>query len=1097
MLLGGASLENCGPGRRARFWVHDFGDWRVIILPPTMNLTATLTDLVRLMLRPRLMAGAVMFLTCSRLSAEYYTFAGENGGKIDGADIIYQETRYPYWAQSTYNARWFPGIAGNKTSTSLYSGPVYGGDGDKGTREVGYIWSFWGVDHPVRAGDSDVPVWWHANMHDVPSIGEGASGKVEGKWTMSTGVWYPGVLRIWRPTGEPEDVSMAGQWIKDGVSGKWHHMATFRMPFVATRFTGDCGFIEDPSNGNRKPRRVEFRNYYFHRNGQWIPAREFKPSTRQATEKGSSGLIENNAAGFFETCSGPAYQGNMGPGAQEKVYTMAMPESPVFDPVVVRKVVAAVTQRQVAVRWELDDKSAPQFSYKIELYNSADGSGNPLKTCEMIDPDTSEVLVATDAAARGVRVTITDVFGQVSKAAVAVPLTAEPMPAKPAAGTVGGLNYAYYEGTWKSLPAFDAAMAADLAVSGAVNGLDLSVRRKNEGFAGDFRGYLDIPAPGIWLFSLRSSDGSRLILDGDTVIDSDGIHGAGYEVAGARALAAGKHEVEVICFKAKDGSGQECKLALTWEGPGHAKEPVPESAWSRVPAAGEPLVKLMSPHPGGSTSADKAGLLAAVKAENQTLQMVRFYQDATVCGTGYAAELSDNATTFGTRELLGCGQHSLRARLIYGVKSEHTLDSPSVACAITQPAIAPWEFSAIGQHRFPAASAVDNGTHTLLGDGLNINWQRIKGDTSIVARIKRRPANSWVSQFDGNHIDGGWSGGVIFRQDIDAHPGSEIGNRFVALFASANNSIHVQDHTNHNAGGLFWGPNVQNPQGTYQWLKLQREGQQFHAFLSVDGTDWKLVETRDLSKEKLDDMLYVGVFTLARPSTNTNPNRWQFADVGIGNNPRVSRPQGVFSAYWPMDEGTGSGTRDRGGESLDGMLLNGVTWVDGVRGKAVELNGKDQAVMMPPLGLRSNTITLSGWVKRRGDQVDWAGIAMCRGTAATGLMMGPGNQLRFTWDPGKNASYNFGSGLVLPDGKWAFIALVVEPAKATLYLKDGIRLRSAVCDGVFDVAPFDTDFYLGYDPNSDTRRFKGTLDEFRVCRKAMSPAEITALAEMK
>jgi hypothetical protein len=307
----------------------------------------------------------------------------------------------------------------------------------------------------------------------------------------------------------------------------------------------------------------------------------------------------------------------------------------------------------------------------------------------------------------------------------------------------------------------------------------------------------------------------------------------------------------------------------------------------------------------------------------------------------------------------------------------------------------------------------------------------------------------------------------------------------------------MQDHTNHNAGGQFWGKNRQNPQGTYQWLKLKRAGRKFDAFLSADGTRWDLVESRDLTNEPLADTFYAGVFTLARPSTHTNPNRWQFGDVAIGADPRVSPVRNDAPLYWPMNEGTGSGIANRGDDTFGGVLQNGVAWVDGASGEGIRLNGADQSVLIPPLGLNTNHVTICGWVKREGDQKDWCGIAMCRGTAATGLMVGPGNQLRFNWDSGKNASYNFDSKLLIPDGRWTFVAMVVEPTKATLYLKDGNDLRSSECPGVFDVASFDAEFHLGFDPHGGDRRFKGALDEFRVIPKALSPAEIKTLANPK
>lgn len=1038
---------------------------------------------------------ALLLLTASTSRAEYYTFSGENDVKVDGSDILYQETRYPFWPESTYNARWFPGIAGEKTRTALYSGPAYGGSGDKGSNQAGYIWSFWGVDQPVHPGDSVVPVWWHPSMHDVPSIGEGASGKVEGKWSMRSGVWYPGVLRIWRPTGDPADTSMAGQWIKDGVSGKWHHMATFRMPFVANRFSGDCGFIEDHSHGNRNPRRVDFRNYYFRKSGKWVPGRVFKPSTRQETEKGTSGLIEDGTAGFFETCSGESYKGNMGPGSQELTHMLKTPDVPVFDPVVVAKAEVAATPKQAVVKWSLDERSSPQFSYRIELFSTADASGVPFKTVTRIDPDANQVLIATEQSARAARISVTDIFDQLSTPVTKTAFSAEPQPAAAVKTTASGLNFRYYEGDWKALPVFDSALDKHMVISGSVNGLDLSIRRKGEGFACIYRGCLNVPVSGIWQFSLRTADGGRLHIDGQPVIESDGIHSAGYEVAAARPLAAGLHEVEVATFKAVDGSPEECQIALAWEGPGVDKQPVPDAAWHRVAEAGEPIVKMVSPTPDQAIAVDKLPeMKAAVKGGSQPLQMVRFYQNSTVGGVAWAASQGNGITTFSTREILGCGRHPLRARLIYGEKSQYSTDSPAIPVDLTKPQIQPWQFSAIGRHAFPAASAVNGDTHTLLGDGLNFNWQKIKGDTTIVAKIKRRPSNSWVSQFDGSTPDGGWTGGIMFRSDLEGNPGSEIGKRFVALFASSNHSIHAQDHTNHNAGGQFWGENLQSHQSAYQWLKLQRQGDVFRAFLSVDGRDWKLAETRVLTKEKLPEEVYAGVFTLARPSNNTNPNRWQFSDVSLGDQPRTAPVKTAFSAHWPMDEGTGAGLADQGAARRTGTLPNGAKWVPGVKGTAVEVNGSNQSIVVPPLEFSSNHLTITGWVRRAGDQTAWSGIAMTRGSACAGLTVGPDNDLRFNWDAGKNASYNHSSGLGLPDGRWVFVALVVEPSQATLYLKDGETLRSSTCKGEFGVTPFDADFHLGWDPNNNERYFRGAFDDFRIIDKALGEAEIQRLS---
>lgn len=71
---------------------------------------------------------------------------------------------------------------------------------------------------------------------------------------------------------------------------------------------------------------------------------------------------------------------------------------------------------------------------------------------------------------------------------------------------------------------------------------------RNEWFALDYRTHMTVQRAGTYAFRLSSQDGSRLLVDGKTVVDDDGVHpptGA----AGSLALAAGPHEVEVQYFK--------------------------------------------------------------------------------------------------------------------------------------------------------------------------------------------------------------------------------------------------------------------------------------------------------------------------------------------------------------------------------------------------------------------------------------------------------------------------------------------------------------------------------------------------------------------
>ncbi|MFF5103352.1 family 16 glycoside hydrolase [Streptomyces sp. NPDC000134] len=99
--------------------------------------------------------------------------------------------------------------------------------------------------------------------------------------------------------------------------------------------------------------------------------------------------------------------------------------------------------------------------------------------------------------------------------------------------------------------------------------VDWSTEADFGGFADDFvtevTGYLLAPTDGTYVFRLTSDDGSRLTLDGSTVVDHDGLHGAEPK-DGTVHLTAGAHPLRIDHFE-RDG-GQE--LRLSWRPPGAA-----------------------------------------------------------------------------------------------------------------------------------------------------------------------------------------------------------------------------------------------------------------------------------------------------------------------------------------------------------------------------------------------------------------------------------------------------------------------------------------------------------------------------------------------
>ncbi len=133
-----------------------------------------------------------------------------------------------------------------------------------------------------------------------------------------------------------------------------------------------------------------------------------------------------------------------------------------------------------------------------------------------------------------------------------------------------GLQYEYFEGVnWTQLPNFDALIPV---ATGLAENFDIGVARRADNFGIRFRGLLNVPAAGSYTFYLNSNDGAQLAIDGDLIVDNDGVHGA-TEVSGSRYLSAGMHDIEVRYF---DATGAQM-LNVSWRGPGIAKQLIPGS----------------------------------------------------------------------------------------------------------------------------------------------------------------------------------------------------------------------------------------------------------------------------------------------------------------------------------------------------------------------------------------------------------------------------------------------------------------------------------------------------------------------------------------
>jgi hypothetical protein len=200
-----------------------------------------------------------------------------------------------------------------------------------------------------------------------------------------------------------------------------------------------------------------------------------------------------------------------------------------------------------------------------------------------------------------------------------------------------------------------------------------------------------------------------------------------------------------------------------------------------------------------------------------------------------------------------------------------------------------------------------------------------------------------------------------------------------------------------------------------------------------------------------------------------------------------------LQAWYHFDEGSGPTATDATGHGYT-ATLQGATWGDGVIGTGLTFDGTSGYATIPPLNLNSKSVTITAWVKPSTAQSEFAGLVFCRaGTTVSGISFGTANELRYTWND-KGATYRWNSGLTPFIGQWTFVALVITPTHATIYMQpEGGKLRHATREVPNAPSAFDGVTDLGQDPLGG-RFFNGSMDEVRIYNMALSPAEIAALA---
>ncbi|RPI52609.1 MAG: DUF11 domain-containing protein, partial [Acidobacteria bacterium] len=205
--------------------------------------------------------------------------------------------------------------------------------------------------------------------------------------------------------------------------------------------------------------------------------------------------------------------------------------------------------------------------------------------------------------------------------------------------------------------------------------------------------------------------------------------------------------------------------------------------------------------------------------------------------------------------------------------------------------------------------------------------------------------------------------------------------------------------------------------------------------------------------------------------------------------------------YWKMDEGGGDSLGDISGWGNTAEFAGSPTFVPGVKGYALDLDGGSNAVVSDQAKLDATTgLTIAAWVqpfaladqdivsRAVADSVDGYTLGLSSATStAPGTVFLRLNQATF------GEIYQLNSTSQYPVGgfTWMHVAATYDGTTMRMFI-NGVEEGSM--PGPASIAA--NDVALGIGAQGDgTRRFKGTIDDLKIYDNALSAADIGALAD--
>ena len=160
---------------------------------------------------------------------------------------------------------------------------------------------------------------------------------------------------------------------------------------------------------------------------------------------------------------------------------------------------------------------------------------------------------------------------------------------------------------------------------------------------------------------------------------------------------------------------------------------------------------------------------------------------------------------------------------------------------------------------------------------------------------------------------------------------------------------------------------------------------------------------------------------------------------------------------------------------------------DTVPGLDLECVNTGDYAITPDLNVKTNTFTISAWVKPNGIQSSYSAIVINNDVSA-GFNFRDNNMLGYHWPGG---AWWWNSNLTVEQGVWSHVAMVVYPDSILLYCNGRSAKHNVSADSV-DVGTMSIGSYKGW----GSRNYKGEIDEVCIWNRSLTKDEIRQIRHL-